>query len=150
MKTMRHILCFAVFSLAAFCAFAQTNPYPEENEEYAYAVTVKYKGACHWNNLLGQSPRTSHWHRQSIQQDEMGSAVYQQAQGRHPRLQVGNAAQRHNYHLQDLIIVGPTGQRRARNRLHPAEPLGRRKRKCLCKARRYSHLPHQQPDKRLG
>ena len=44
MKTMRHLLCFAVFSLAAFCTFAQTNPYPEENDEYAYAVTVKYQG----------------------------------------------------------------------------------------------------------
>lgn len=41
---MRHLLCFAVFSFAAFCTFAQTNPYPEENEEYAYAVTVKYQG----------------------------------------------------------------------------------------------------------
>lgn len=44
MKTMRYLLCFAVFSFAAFCTFAQTNPYPEENEEYAYAVTVKYQG----------------------------------------------------------------------------------------------------------
>lgn len=44
MKTMRHLLCFAVFTLAAFCAFAQANPYPEENDEYAYAETVKYQG----------------------------------------------------------------------------------------------------------
>lgn len=41
---MRYILCFAVFSFVAFCTFAQTNPYPEENDEYAYAVTVKYQG----------------------------------------------------------------------------------------------------------
>ena len=30
--------------LAGFCAFAQTNPYPEENDEYAYSVPVKYQG----------------------------------------------------------------------------------------------------------
>ena len=30
--------------LAGVCAFAQTNPYPEENDEYAYSVPVKYQG----------------------------------------------------------------------------------------------------------
>lgn len=44
MKTLRSILCSAIMILAGFCAFAQTNPYPEENDEYAYSVPVKYQG----------------------------------------------------------------------------------------------------------
>ena len=44
MKALRYTLCLVLFSIAAFCAFAQTNPYPEENEEYAYAEEVKYQG----------------------------------------------------------------------------------------------------------
>ena len=44
MKILRHILCISVLSLAAFGALAQTNPYPEENDEYVYAEIVKYQG----------------------------------------------------------------------------------------------------------
>ena len=44
MKTISTILCSAIMVLAGLCAFAQTNPYPEENDEYAYAIPVKYQG----------------------------------------------------------------------------------------------------------
>ena len=44
MKTIRTILCSAMLVLVGICAFAQTNPYPEENDEYAYAEIVKYQG----------------------------------------------------------------------------------------------------------
>ena len=44
MKIISTILCSAIMVLAELCAFAQTNPYPEENDEYAYAIPVKYQG----------------------------------------------------------------------------------------------------------
>ena len=44
MKTLRLILCSTMMILVGLCSFAQSNPYPEENDEYAFAVTVKYQG----------------------------------------------------------------------------------------------------------
>ena len=44
MKTLRLILCSTMMILVGLCSFAQSNPYPEENDEYAYAETVKYQG----------------------------------------------------------------------------------------------------------